>query len=82
MVESLNAPVVIEEHRTGSRYFWNEVHLKNDRLSAIAARYVERIPCPSKDWEERDIVPFILQHARQVDTMHRNNVKCLNISLN
>jgi len=63
MVESLGATVVIEDHCTGSRYFWNEVIPEEDRLSAIAARYIDRIPCPSKDWEERERIPFILKLA-------------------
>jgi benzoyl-CoA reductase subunit C len=64
MLESLNATVVIEDHCTGSRYFWNEVVPEDDRLSAIAARYTERIPCAAKDWEERRRIPFILQLAK------------------
>jgi len=52
MVESLPAIVVIDEHCTGTRYFWNEVQLNNDRLMAIAARYIERPACPAKDWPE------------------------------
>jgi len=64
MVKSLGATVVIEDHCTGSRYFWNEVIPEEDRLSAIAARYIDRIPCPSKDWEERERMPFILQLAK------------------
>jgi len=63
MVESLGATVVIEDHCTSSRYFWNEVIPEEDRLSAIAARYIDRIPCPSKDWEERERIPFILKLA-------------------
>ena len=50
---SLPASIVIEEHCTGSRDFWNEVIPQEDRLMAIAARYLDRPPCPSKDWPER-----------------------------
>jgi benzoyl-CoA reductase subunit C len=50
---SLPATMVIEEHCTGSRDFWNEVIPQEDRLMAIAARYLDRPPCPSKDWPER-----------------------------
>ncbi|MFC1895755.1 benzoyl-CoA reductase, bzd-type, subunit N [Thermodesulfobacteriota bacterium] len=52
MVESLGATVVIDDHCTGSRYFWNDVIPGDDRLQAIADRYVDRVPCPSKDWPE------------------------------
>jgi len=50
MVESARATFVIEDHCTGSRYFWDEVVPKKDRLQAIADRYCDRVPCPGKDW--------------------------------
>jgi benzoyl-CoA reductase subunit C len=51
MVEqNLKATLVIEDHCTGSRYFWDEVIPKEDRLQAISDRYCDRIPCPSKDY--------------------------------
>jgi len=50
---SLPATLVIEDHCTGSRYFWNDVIPQEDRLAAIAARYLDRPPCPSKDWPQR-----------------------------
>jgi len=64
MVESLGATFVIDEHCTGSRYFWNEVIPEDDRLSAIAARYIDRPACPSKDWPERTRLPHILKLAK------------------
>jgi benzoyl-CoA reductase subunit C len=64
MVESCGATFVIDDHCTGSRYFWDEVEPGNDRLEAIATRYVERVPCPSKDWPERLRVPHILKLAK------------------
>jgi benzoyl-CoA reductase subunit C len=69
MVESLNkdqypATFVVDEHCTGSRYFWNEVPGDKDLLAALATRYIERPPCPSKDWEERKRIPHILGLAR------------------
>jgi len=51
-VEALGATFVADEHCTGSRYVWNNVVPHEDRLFAIASRYVERVPCPSKDWPE------------------------------
>ncbi|HID18481.1 TPA: benzoyl-CoA reductase [Candidatus Bathyarchaeota archaeon] len=51
-VEDLGATFVIDEHCTGSRYFWSNVTPQKDRLLAIASRYVKRVPCPSKDWPE------------------------------
>ncbi len=61
MVEGLNATFVIDDHCTGSRYFWNGVTPGEDRLAAIASRYVDRVPCPSKDWPERRRVEHILK---------------------
>ncbi|MGD1995238.1 MAG: benzoyl-CoA reductase, bzd-type, subunit N [Anaerolineae bacterium] len=69
MVESLGATFVIDDHCTGSRYFWNEVEPVDrydmDRLLAVAARYVDRPPCPSKDWPARNRFPFILDLAEE-----------------
>ncbi len=64
MVESLGAMLVVDDHCTGSRYFWNQVNTNGDLLEAIAARYVERIPCPSKDWPERTRIEHILKLAK------------------
>jgi benzoyl-CoA reductase subunit C len=65
MVESCGATFVVDEHCTGTRYFWNEVEPRQDRLEAIAARYIERVPCPSKDWVERTRIQHILELARE-----------------
>jgi benzoyl-CoA reductase subunit C len=64
MVESCGATFVVDEHCTGTRYFWNEVEPREDRLEAIAARYIDRVPCPSKDWVERTRIQHILELAR------------------
>ncbi|MFZ3172407.1 MAG: benzoyl-CoA reductase, bzd-type, subunit N [Carboxydocellales bacterium] len=65
MIESLNANVVTDEHCTGSRYFWNEVEPEENRLAAIAKRYVNRTPCPSKDWPERRRVAEVVRLAKE-----------------
>lgn len=64
LVEELGATFVIDEHCSGTRYFWNEVVPEDDRLAAIAARYIDRVPCPPKDWPEQRRLPFILSLAR------------------
>jgi len=64
MVESCDATIVIDDHCTGSRYFWNDVRPDHDRIVAIAARYIDRIPCPSKDWMVRTRVDHILKLGR------------------
>ena len=64
MMESLNATIVTDEHCTGSRYFWNEVEPEENRLAAIAKRYVNRTPCPSKDWPERRRVAEVVKLAK------------------
>jgi benzoyl-CoA reductase subunit C len=65
MVESCGATFVVDDHCTGTRYFWNEVKPREDRLEAIAARYVDRVPCPTKDWMERRRVSHILDLAEE-----------------
>jgi len=63
MVESCGATFVVDEHCTGTRYFWNEVEPRENRLEAIAARYVDRVPCPTKDWVDRKRIGHILELA-------------------
>jgi len=64
MVESLDAKFVIDDHCSGTRYFWNEVIPAEDRLAAIAARYVDRPPSPAKDWPLRRRLDHILTLAK------------------
>jgi benzoyl-CoA reductase subunit C len=64
MIESTGATIVVDDHCTGSRYFWNEVVKNEDRLAAIAARYIDRPPCPSKDWPQRRRFAHILKLAK------------------
>ena len=42
-----------------------ELPTYHERLDDLAARYVDRIPCPSKDWEERKRFAHILETARE-----------------
>ncbi|TKJ40049.1 benzoyl-CoA reductase, bzd-type, subunit N [candidate division LCP-89 bacterium B3_LCP] len=67
MIESVGATVVVDDHCTGTRYFWNSVVPDDDRLMAIADRYVKRPPCPTKDWEERWRFPHILELCKNFD---------------
>ncbi|OQY00433.1 MAG: benzoyl-CoA reductase, bzd-type, subunit N [Desulfobacteraceae bacterium 4572_130] len=63
--EAVGATIVIEEHCTTTRYFWDETQEKtDDPLKAIAARYVARTPCPSKDWPKRTRLDRILKFAK------------------
>ena len=64
MVESCGATFVIDDHCTGTRYFWNNVEMDGNRLSSIADRYVKRVPCPSKDWPDRTRVAHVLELAK------------------
>jgi len=68
MVEDLGATFVIEDHCTGSRYFWvdvDEEKAKTDPLEAIAERYVKRVACPSKDWPDRSRGQHLLDLAKE-----------------
>lgn len=67
MVESCGSTFVIDDHCTGTRYFWDEVVPDGDPLTAIATRYVNRVACPSKDWPVRSRVPHILSLAKDWD---------------
>ena len=63
-IESLGANVVIEDDCTGSRYFWNDVPLEEDPIAAIATRYIERPPCPAKDWPHRSRIDHVMNLAK------------------
>jgi len=66
MVEKVGATFVIDDHCTGTRYFWNKVERKNGNpIEAIAERYIKRPACPSKDWEVRTRLPHILSLAKE-----------------
>ncbi len=64
--ESVGCTVVVEEHCTTTRYFWDLVDESiQDPLEAIATRYVQRTPCPTKDWPERTRLKRILELAQE-----------------
>ena len=63
LVESLGASIVIDDHCTGTRYFWNEVIPEDDQLPAIASRYIDKPPCPHKDLVERRRFTHLLKLA-------------------
>ncbi len=65
LFESLGATFVIDDHCTGSRYFWNNVEPLEDRLAAIADRYIRRPACPTKDWPKRTRIDHIMNLARE-----------------
>jgi benzoyl-CoA reductase subunit C len=63
MLEELGCTVVTDEHCTGSRYFWDDIVPQEDRLAAIADRYVTRWPCPAVSSEFKDRSDRVIQHA-------------------
>ncbi len=67
MVENLGATFVTDDHCTGTRYFEREVEVNGDLLTAIAERYIKRVPCPSKDWPERTRLEHIMRMAREYE---------------
>ncbi len=64
-VENLGATFVVDEHCTGTRYYWDNVKPQEDRLRAIAERYVNRVPCPSKDWPELTRIQHAVNLAKE-----------------
>jgi len=65
MVEECGATFVQDDHCTGTRYFWDEADSNGDPLTLIAERYVNRLPCPTKDWPNRRRLDRILQFAKE-----------------
>lgn len=64
MVELCGATFVTDDHCTGTRYFWNNVGTSGNLLEAIADRYVQRIPCPTKDWPTRTREAHVVELAK------------------
>ncbi len=64
MVENSGASIVIDDHCTGSRYFWNTTEIEGDPLTVIADRYIKRPRCPTKDFPARDRVPHLIGLAK------------------
>jgi benzoyl-CoA reductase subunit C len=64
LVENSGSTVVTDDHCTGTRYFWEEVEEGLPLLEAIARRYIQRTPCPSKDWPTRKRFSRILEFAK------------------
>jgi len=67
MVENCGATFVVDDHCTGSRYFWNTTKPNGDLIRTLAVRYLERPRCPSKDWEERTRIDHIVTLAKEWD---------------
>ena len=65
MAENVGATFVQDDHCTGTRYFWNLVEPQDDRMTAIADRYIKRPACPAKDWEARSRFGHILDLAHE-----------------
>ncbi|MBI4319284.1 MAG: benzoyl-CoA reductase, bzd-type, subunit N [Chloroflexi bacterium] len=67
MVESVGATIVVDDHCTGTRAFWDESKPTGNPLQTIANRYVDRTPCPTKDWPQRLRFDRILEFAKGWD---------------
>ncbi len=64
MVEKVGATIVVDDHCTGSRYFWNESENNADKLLEISNRYCDRPACPTKDYVDRTRFPHVLKLAK------------------
>jgi benzoyl-CoA reductase subunit C len=69
-LESLGSTIVIEESCIGARYFQGEIIPQPDAVSAIASRYINRLPCPHHDLgypgnPNRQRPPYIVQLAKE-----------------
>lgn len=69
LIEELGANVVIDELDNGSSYFWNEVYEQEDRLLALARRYLGRPHSAIKDnnWRRRPQHIFELAEDYHID---------------
>ena len=53
MAESMGASIVTDDHCTGTRYFWGEAPAAESPLASLADRYLQKVPCPEKDFDGR-----------------------------
>ncbi len=78
LIEDAGALVAMDDMDTGSRYFWKEVSLNGDPLTALAERYLTKPACPRmlywkgqvnqviawvKEWKIDGIVNFTLSYS-------------------
>lgn len=64
LVESLGANIVVDDLCMGTRYFWGEVMPEDDRLAAIARRYLDKPNCPTKDPLHKRRIGHVLKLAK------------------
>ena len=66
VIESLGAVVVGDDLCNGERYFWGEVAEDRDPLTALAERYLTRLPCPRMEPAQRrlDLVCDLVRRQR------------------
>ncbi|OHB74186.1 MAG: benzoyl-CoA reductase [Planctomycetes bacterium RBG_16_59_8] len=62
--EDLGATIVVDEHCTGTRSFFNRTKPDPDPLRALALRYIGKPPCPSRDWDARTRAESTLRLAK------------------
>ncbi len=56
LIEAAGAVVAMDDLDTGSRYFWGAVDTdSSDITTAIAHRYLNRVPCPRMDFYKEEI---------------------------
>lgn len=67
MVEDFSAVIVVDDHCTGSRYFWNEVELKGGLIESLARRYINRPVCPQRDFPERRRLDYLMNMVKEWD---------------
>ena len=48
LIDKAGGKIVSNDLCTGTRYFWDEVDENGDPIESIAARYLNRVTCPSK----------------------------------
>ncbi len=68
LIEGEGCTIVTDDLCAGTRYFWDDTPPHGDPLFAIAARYVDRVNCPSKtagDRRERHILKMARDYKVQ-----------------
>jgi len=64
LIEDTGAVVVDDDLYVGSRYFTPQAREEGDPLEALAERYLDMVPCPTR-FNIRDLGDYVVERAKQ-----------------
>lgn len=64
LIEESGANVVVDDLCIGTRHYWHDVEATEDPLDGLAARYLDKIPCPRTFRAAKHRFQYLLDYAR------------------